>query len=720
MKPHSQSFNLHQQHAHHELPTTESSLVVLENFLKEHVGSMLRAWIHGFDPDAEHRVTEMHFGRYLRSLHCPFDPGKMWEELDKEKAGDLTLEALSERDDVLWMSLVKFMNRAFPEGIEELFGSVKWHLGPQKKEVESKEDLEQARITPLLWEEVLQGAGWTGAHEAYLFDAISGDTEHIMAKDMNWFDLEIKRSRRKAKAKAMAAQDVRGKIHSNVDPKATLEKFLRTVKQKNGGSLIRAFRKSLGASDNLTLQKAQFLRACAELGWKENVKDMWQVMDNDSSGSVTVEELDYKNAENLAKFSQWINSKFGSAANAFAVLDLDGTLGISEAEFLEAVKAHGFPTANKHLFMSIDVNNRKRILLEDMYFLDKWKPRAFLQAAANPRAASDVKARFLAKHNSYLRAWRIALDKDGSNQCNWDEFRDACRHLGYNDDVPGAWRALDSNLVGNISLQDLDPTADQALHGFRTWARSEFGSVKCLFHAFDDDNSGEITFSEFRRSCRIYGFRGKLKPIFQALDSSQGPAGLSLGEVAFLDNWSEKSSRNPTANQDARSEDEDEKDKKRLPQLGDAAQDFGDPMSGIMQAYASSDWGRGELHPAFRSWANSRRRQPVRKTDGTLPSLTSQVDLGSPRVARRPILLLAPVPVPGSQSARNQRDEELERYKAPAGGFLSERGGRRRRYSAESKTMPSLDALLSPTRFPKYARDKSQKSLVDTEGVPLT
>lgn len=674
----------------------------------ETVGSVLRAWLQVLDPDSEHRVTEMTFGRYLRSLHCPYDPTKLWDELDTEKLGDLTLQAIDVDEDVLWDNFIKFSIRAFPEGIEDFFQSTLFGSDSEHEESEEPEDLSRAKVGLEQFLDTIQGGGWEGGSEQKLFDAISADRTYIVPSEMQWLDLEIKRNRRKARAKQIAAQDVRVYLKSRYDPKESLQQFLQLIKQKNGGNMIRAFRRSLGAGDNLTLQKAMFLKACAELGWKRNVKEMWQMMDKDCSGSVTVEELDYTNAENLAKFSQWISSKFGSAANAFAVLDLDGSVGISETEFLEAVKAHGFPSADKHLFMAIDLENRKRVMLEDMHFLDKWKPRAFLQASPNPRAAAEVKARFLAKYKSFLRAWRNGLDKDGSNQCNWDEFRDACRQIGYKEDVPGAWRAMDHNLIGNISLEDLDPGADRALQEFRNWARSEFGSVKCLFLTFDDDDSGEISFAEFKKSCRIFGFRGMLKPIFQALDSSGG-SGLSIGEVVFLDNWSEQTSRSAEPPDPAR---EEEEKKKKLPLIGEDPEDRGDPLHGLVQTLASSQWQTGELHPAFRSWANSRRKQPVRKTDGSLPALALQVDLGSPHVAKRPILLLAPVPLPGSQSARNPREEELDRYMAPEDGFLTERGRRRRHYN-DRKHKPSLDALLSPTRMPKFARDKSQRSLAE-------
>ena len=67
----------------------------------------------------------------------------------------------------------------------------------------------------------------------------------------------------------------------------------------------------------MTLQRSQFLKACSELGWRkddgiprlrgftvrwknrccEDVRGMWQKMDRDSNGCVTLEEFDYESAQ---------------------------------------------------------------------------------------------------------------------------------------------------------------------------------------------------------------------------------------------------------------------------------------------------------------------------------------------------------------------------------------------------------------------------------------
>ena len=68
--------------------------------------------------------------------------------------------------------------------------------------------------------------------------------------------------------------------------------------------------------DTMTLQRSQFLKSCSEMGWRkdrcgslghlqvtsagvspEDVRGMWQKMDKDSNGCVTLEEFDYESAQ---------------------------------------------------------------------------------------------------------------------------------------------------------------------------------------------------------------------------------------------------------------------------------------------------------------------------------------------------------------------------------------------------------------------------------------
>ena len=50
-------------------------------------------------------------------------------------------------------------------------------------------------------------------------------------------------------------------------------------------------------------------------------------------------------------------------------------------------------------------------------------------------------------------------------------------------EVPGAWRALDHDLSGYITLAEIEPEACQNLIAFKGWSDEEFGGVRNAFKA---------------------------------------------------------------------------------------------------------------------------------------------------------------------------------------------------------------------------------------------
>eukprot|EP00931_Biecheleriopsis_adriatica_P056035 TRINITY_DN33211_c0_g1_i1.p1 TRINITY_DN33211_c0_g1~~TRINITY_DN33211_c0_g1_i1.p1 ORF type:complete len:748 (-),score=149.21 TRINITY_DN33211_c0_g1_i1:24-2267(-) len=670
-------------------------------------GSILRAWIHYLDKDHEHRVVEHFFCKYIRErLGLKDDPSELFKAFDTEHTGEIFLAALSEEDSALWDSFRNFMSQRFPGGSEEYLRC----------------EGEQGRVSEVQFMTSLQKGGWQRGVESYLFEALSFDRRFITASDLKWFDVEAKRAARREKAKQKALEEARSNnSHKSGDPQKTLRDFNRMLRRRFHGSLVRGWRNIVFPSDAMLLQRGQFLKACADIGWKQDVKAMWDYIDKDGSGSVTLDEVDLKVAERLAAFRNFMIGRFGNARDAFNALDVNNVRLVCEADFYTVVAKLGFGKADQALFCAIDLENKKKLNEEDLAFLDRWKPREFLTAKANPQAASAALGTFQKKYGTLLRAWQLAIDVDGSNSVNWDEFKDACKHIGWDRDVPGAWRALDKNMRGFITLQELDPETNNALTEFREFAISQFGSVRSCFHVFDLDESGEITFLEFKHACRVYGFQGHLKPIFRALDSSVGQT-ITMDEIAFLDNWTH-SIRADEPHDDKEVDGQEETDevlnsKKRgnihshgvdltaLTNMDiepDTESDLSDEDL-LVKSYASREWPAGSLHPAFRVWANNRRKQPIRKANGKLPSLTCQLDLGSPHAAKRPVLLLAPVPAENVLSAREQppRTNELP----PAKRAYSESPRQQRPDMAS--TMPSLDALLRTTTTPRYQRRKAQ------------
>lgn len=186
--------------------------------------------------------------------------------------------------------------------------------------------------------------------------AISLDQRVITLQDMRWLDIEARRHRRKVKAKAATLASTRAaKPVINTKNKDLLNEFKHFVKTRFGqGSLLRAWRTALAVNDALVLQKNQFLKACADMNWKIDVKSIWDVMDKDSSGSVTLEEFDFRSAELLARFYLFMKENFGNSAAAFSAIDKDRLLSLREPEFETSLRNLGWKHPTKMLFQGFD------------------------------------------------------------------------------------------------------------------------------------------------------------------------------------------------------------------------------------------------------------------------------------------------------------------------------------------------------------------------------
>ncbi|CAK9104524.1 Uncharacterized protein SCF082_LOCUS48774 [Durusdinium trenchii] len=511
---------------------SEAARAFVTKFLTKKEGSVLRAWMQRLDPEWERTVTEQRFMRYMRDIRCPRDSIALFGQLDADGGGELSLQELDEDAALLFYRFQEFCVAKFRRGVEEFMRNV--------GECDAWDPYDEVNITFEQFQTALQSHGWHYGQEEELFDALSSDKEYIRAEDMKWLGVELRRFLRKEKARQMALQEQRLKERKSViDPNKSLLELKLMLKRKFGGSLVRAWRRVFANRETLSMQKPQFVKACAELGWRKDVRSMWYLLDKDNNGCVTLEEFDYDGAQALARFSKFLMQNYKSAEMAFRMLDVDGNLYVPRDEFIAAAGRMGFESSAPLLFTAFDLNNAGRIYEEDMRFLDRWKPRAFLTADPNEAAAQQVKTRLLKKYGTYLRAWKLSLDRTGDNRCTWDEFRDACKEVGWHDDVAGAWCALDVQRSGRLTLQDVDPTAGEALTEFRDWAVEQFGSVKTCFMVLDDDGSNEVTPFEFKQACRAYGFSGPAKLAFKALDTNNKGV-LSADDVAFLDEWASR------------------------------------------------------------------------------------------------------------------------------------------------------------------------------------
>jgi Ca2+-binding EF-hand superfamily protein len=451
--------------------------------------------------------------------------------IDEDGSGEISLAEIDPDSSRLWSKFRTWCAEQFVD------------VGVMLKSLGGKSAFQAGELSYTEFKDGLARLGWEndqpGEDEILTKALDKNNVGKIPEAQLSFLTIERKRIHRKEAARQEALKYV---VRANPEDDPTnirraRTKFKRFLKRKFG-NYIRAWRSVLSPSGSMNLQKVAFLKACSSCGYNENLKLLWKAFDKDDSGSISIDELDLQSAELLAHFKNFIKARFGKSAHAFRAIDMDGSRRISYAEFAKALQTMEFAKALQAqlLFDGLDRYNRKTLVEEDLRFLDDWKPLPFLTAKENPQAAAELKEMLRQASRTYLKGWRRFLDSSMKNQCNWQEFENGCKKLGFQGDCPGAWRSLDPHLTGVITLLQIDPKTSKVFYDFRLWAEGEFGSIRSAFGVFDDDGSHEVNFKEFVKCCNVYGFDGDSHQIFRALDINRDRS-LAYKEVAFLEHW---------------------------------------------------------------------------------------------------------------------------------------------------------------------------------------
>jgi len=212
--------------------------------------------------------------------------------------------------------------------------------------------------------------------------------------------------------------------------------------------------------------------------------------------------------------------------------------------FLRALRDLGWPN-NPHtrslLVASLDYFGCGFVSRSDLEWLDAWEPPEFIYADPDPQALQQLNELIRKRYAHPLSAWRSLFDRDDSNSVSWLEFKDACEKLKFKGNIGGAWRALDTDLSGHISLLEFDADSARILVSFKAWCMKHFGSVQLMFRQLDRDESGSLSYPELRRACRRLKWNGDVHLLFNCLDTDGvrmgGRRNISLQELFFLDSW---------------------------------------------------------------------------------------------------------------------------------------------------------------------------------------
>jgi hypothetical protein len=313
----------------------------------------------------------------------------------------------------------------------------------------------------------------------------------------------------------------------------------------------------LDPEEKMHVSERQFMRRCISMGFNGNVSALWHYVDSDRSGFVTLFEIHPSTAIALVDFKKFIDEKFnGSVAQAFqALAEYDGSDRLNKALTIQQLKAHGYRGAAAAVFDMLDRRGLGYVCFREIEFFERWVIRPpFLLCRPDPGALQVLMDAFLEEYGPpLLKVWRKVLDLNRTMRVNWKDFirgwKDLMRRTAGTEymaraeadgfpkteyELACAWRALDTDRSGWISLLEFDPVGHESVAEFRRWTDRVHGGPLEAFRNLVASSSvaGYITVKE----ANLEGYPLDPHLLFENLDSS-GKGGLCQDDFHFLSSW---------------------------------------------------------------------------------------------------------------------------------------------------------------------------------------
>lgn len=322
--------------------------------------------------------------------------------------------------------------------------------------------------------------------------------------------------------------------------------------------LVCTWRK-LDKDGNMRLSKREFIAGLKELQYDGSIEPLWISMDKDTTGIVSFLEFAPEHALDLTRFKHWATQQFGSLQDLFRAMDEDKDGKVTFPEFQNACQTHGCPTrlmgSISVIFLLLDyqIDNvgLGTITVDELAFLDKWKPPDYLWQESDAEARDKFKAALMRKHskNPFL-VWRKVLDKDGSMRVSYEEFRIMCKHLtrlGFSE-VDLAERAthmycaIDEDRSGWFTLKDWDEGAYDSVVTFVHKIKATYPKISAWVRAHEGEH---VSLSVFRKEFKLLLGTTVLERLFEGLslepiireDGKIKAGTITKAEVACLDAW---------------------------------------------------------------------------------------------------------------------------------------------------------------------------------------
>jgi len=506
--------------------------LTMKKLMAEKGESSLTSWFRHFDTNGNGKIDYEEFYSGLQRLNYVGDIKRLWREVDIDGSGEITFDEIDADSAQVWNMFRRWCGSKF-SGPKDMVQKLQQAYDQQCPGSE----IVRGALTKDQWSGGLPLLGWAHGYEPVFYEAMmkSGD-EQLVVRNLRWLQGEVDQHHARMEAKRHAQRQLEKQVAKRQAGQYALKEFKSFLKRQFG-NLFRAWRKVLDKDESMTVQKHELFKACRQLDYHGDVRSLWHALDFDDSGVATLDEFDPYTARLLALFLAW-QEKIWGKRNSFAMfkeMDTSRNNKISFDKFCRECELRGFGRAAE-LAPVLDVEDRKYLKHKDFTWGDVWRPPAWITANPNWEDADRFKDAVRRRYGHMLKAWRKLLDRDGSTTCSWQEFQVAAKRIKFGGDVAGAWLALDEDLSGFITLNELDIEAHESLTTFRRWCHEEFGSVRYAFLAMDSQGKGQLTRRQFIVACSRCGYRGHVDRLFKALDMQRALV-LTLADLRFMDDW---------------------------------------------------------------------------------------------------------------------------------------------------------------------------------------
>eukprot|EP00928_Gymnodinium_smaydae_P070800 TRINITY_DN54567_c0_g1_i1.p1 TRINITY_DN54567_c0_g1~~TRINITY_DN54567_c0_g1_i1.p1 ORF type:complete len:701 (-),score=121.39 TRINITY_DN54567_c0_g1_i1:76-2124(-) len=291
----------------------------------------------------------------------------------------------------------------------------------------------------------------------------------------------------------------------------------------------------------------ELCRACQRLGYRASVRTLFESLDVQRTGYVSLAEVDPETAALLESLAVCIWITCGTVDAAWTnVFNKRGAHRCTAHDFKMGCSFLGFPLDVDAAYEALNADlGTTGLTRKEFGFLDLWfapgpvkpisvlHPKAEMEASARgpshelPKVVKkDMQAELKSfkrllkgSYQNYVRAWREGLDRNHNGVLDFEELKKACKNIGYHGTRRALWNALDVNNSGEISLEELDRDTADTLATVLTCAIGHYGSWENAWRTcMDVKGDDRVKIIEFTKGCRAWGYAGNPEHLFELLD----------------------------------------------------------------------------------------------------------------------------------------------------------------------------------------------------------